>query len=95
MSDKLERELVSELEIKNSLGLHARPASMFVQLASSFEAEIMVEKDGEQVNGKSLMGLLMLAAGCGSIVKISADGPDGEQALKALTDLINSKFEEE
>lgn len=95
MSKSTEQELVSELEIKNSLGLHARPASMFVQLASSFEAEITVEKDGEQVNGKSLMGLLMLAAGCGSIVKISASGPDGEQAMKALSDLINSKFEEE
>jgi phosphocarrier protein len=95
MSENMEKELVSELEIKNSLGLHARPASMFVQLASSFEAEIIVEKDGEQVNGKSLMGLLMLAAGCGSVVKISANGPDGELAIKALSDLINSKFEEE
>ncbi len=85
----------SELEIKNSLGLHARPASLFVQLASTYESEIVVAKDGEEVNGKSLMGLLMLSAAQGSIIKISATGNDGEEAIAALSDLINRKFEEE
>ena len=88
---------VSELEIviKNSLGLHARPASMFVQLASSFDSEIIVEKEGEKVNGKSLMALLMLASGCGTLLKIKAEGPDSELAVKALAELIDSKFNEE
>jgi phosphocarrier protein len=84
-----------ELEIKNSLGLHARPASMFVQLASTFDSEIVVEKNGERVNGKSLMGLLMLAAGCGTMIKISVHGPDSSIALKELSTLINNKFDEE
>jgi len=86
---------MTSLQIKNSLGLHARPASLFVQTATAFDAEILVEKDGETVNGKSLMGLLMLAAGCGSIIKIHAKGTDGHNAIKALEDLINRKFDEE
>lgn len=89
------RHMTSELQIKNSLGLHARPASLFVQTATAFDAEIMVEKDGEIVNGKSLMGLLMLAAGCGSVIKIQAKGTDGQNAIKALEELINRKFDEE
>lgn len=89
------RQLTSELQIRNSLGLHARPASLFVQTATAFDAEIMVEKDGEIVNGKSLMGLLMLAAGCGSTIKIQAKGTDGQNAIKALEELINRKFDEE
>lgn len=90
-------EQITEMEIaiKNSLGLHARPASMFVQLASTFTAEISVEKEGEKVNGKSLMGLLMLAAGCGTVLKLQAEGPDSALALKALAELIDSKFNEE
>lgn len=84
-----------ELEIKNSLGLHARPAALFVQLASGFKSDISVEKDGEAVNGKSLMGLLMLSAGCGSLIKLIAEGEDSEAAIKAIADLINNKFQEE
>lgn len=84
-----------EVSIKNSLGLHARPASMFVKTASEFEAEIMVEKDGEIVNGKSLMGLLMLSAGHGTCIKVSADGKDCETALNAIVELIERKFDEE
>ena len=84
-----------ELEIKNSLGLHARPAALFVQLASGFQSDISVEKDGEVVNGKSLMGLLMLSAGCGSLIKLIAEGEDSEAAIKAIADLINNKFQEE
>ena len=90
-----EQITIMEISIKNTLGLHARPASMFVQLASTFDSEILVEKEGEKVNGKSLMGLLMLAAGCGTILKLQADGPDSELAIKALVELIEAKFNEE
>jgi phosphocarrier protein len=83
------------LEIKNELGLHARPATLFVQLAAGFESDINVEKDGELVNGKSLMGLLMLSAGRGSKINVSAEGPDCESAIKAIEELVNSKFQEE
>ncbi len=86
---------IREVEIKNKLGLHARPAAMFVRLASKFPCEIHVEKDGERVNGKSLMGLLMLAAGQGSRLKIYAEGSRAEEALNALEELINSRFGEE
>jgi len=83
------------VEIKNSLGLHARPASLFVQIASSYKSEILVEKDGDVVNGKSLMGLLMLAAGFGSKIKLTITGEDAETAFSSLTALIESKFNEE
>ncbi len=88
-------QTVFNVEIKNSLGLHARPAAMFVQTASTFESEILVEKNGDMVNGKSLMGLLMLAAGCGSILKIIIAGEDSEEARKAITKLVESKFDED
>ncbi|MDD3119271.1 MAG: HPr family phosphocarrier protein [Victivallales bacterium] len=83
------------VEIKNSLGLHARPAALFVQLASEFTSEITVEKDGESVNGKSLMGLLMLSAGCGTMLKLIAEGNDCDRAIASIADLINDKFQEE
>lgn len=89
------KQICSLLEIKNSLGLHARPASLFVQVASTFKAEILVEKDGDVVNGKSLMGLLMLAAGCGSKIKLTISGDDAEAAHLAIVSLIDSKFNEE
>ena len=89
------QEIQREIKIINSLGLHARPASLFVRLATTFDSEIIVEKDGEEVNGKSLMGLLMLAAASGSVIKISAKGEDCEDALNAIIDLIERKFEEE
>ncbi len=83
------------IEIANKLGLHARPAAMFVRVAGQFSSEITVEKDNEQVNGKSIMGLMMLAAGCGSVLRITAFGADAEQALQALSDLVGRKFDEE
>lgn len=95
MGSGSEQIIEMEISIKNSLGLHARPASMFVQLASTFDSEISVEKEGDKVNGKSLMGLLMLAAGCGTVLKLQAEGPDSELAIKALAELIESKFNEE
>lgn len=88
-------EVQKQVKITNSLGLHARPASLFVKVATSFKSEIIVEKDGEEVNGKSLMGLLMLAAASGSVINISAKGEDCEHALKAIIELIERKFEEE
>jgi phosphocarrier protein HPr len=84
-----------EVTVQNSLGLHARPASQLVKLALTFEAEIMFEKNGESVSAKSLMGLLMLSAGCGTVLKISATGGDGRSALEAIVELINRKFDEE
>ncbi|MEC8942611.1 MAG: HPr family phosphocarrier protein [Verrucomicrobiota bacterium] len=83
-----------ELTISNKLGIHARPAAQFVKTASKFEADIRVEKDGEEVNGKSIMGLMMLAAGHGSVVNVVAEGTDAEDALRALEDLVVRNFEE-
>jgi phosphotransferase system HPr (HPr) family protein len=83
-----------EFTIRNKLGIHARPAAQFVKTASRFTCEIAVEKDGEQVDGKSIMGLMMLAAGHGSILIVSADGDDAEEALSAIEGLVNRNFEE-
>ncbi|HOY60066.1 MAG TPA: HPr family phosphocarrier protein [Verrucomicrobiota bacterium] len=84
-----------DLFITNKLGIHARPASMFVRLANQFKCEVAVEKDGEIVNGKSIMGLMMLAAGPGSRIRVRAKGADAPQAMEALAGLVNSKFNEE
>jgi phosphocarrier protein len=84
-----------EFTILNKLGIHARPAAQFVKIANRFQADIYVEKDGEEVDGKSIMGLMMLAAGHGSVISVSADGSDADEALHALGDLIERKFEEE
>jgi phosphotransferase system HPr (HPr) family protein len=84
-----------EFTIQNKLGIHARPAAQFVKTASRFQAEVRVEKDGEEVDGKSIMGLMMLAAGNGSIIVVSAEGSDADAALDALADLISRKFEED
>jgi phosphocarrier protein HPr len=81
--------------IVNQEGLHARPAARIVRLASSFAAEIELSKDGVGVNGKSIMGVMMLAAECGSEIIIRADGPDAEQAVQALADLVASGFGEQ
>lgn len=83
-----------EATIVNQEGLHARPAAQIVRLASTFTAEIELCKDGMDVNGKSIMGVMMLAAECGSSIVIRADGPDAEQAVQALTDLVHSGFGE-
>ncbi len=89
------KSIVTLQEIKNRLGLHARPAALFVQKASSFKSEVLVEKDGDVVNGKSLMGLLMLAAGCGTMIKITITGEDAETAHRELCQLIEGCFDEE
>lgn len=81
--------------IVNQEGLHARPAARIVRLASGFSAEIELAKDGLEVNGKSIMGVMMLAAECGSAITIRANGPDAEQAVQALAELVASGFGEE
>lgn len=80
--------------IPNTLGLHARPASLFVKLAEKFKSRITVEKDGIIVNGKSIMSLLMLVAECGSTLVIKADGPDEDEAIEALVNLVKDGFGE-
>jgi len=81
--------------VANKLGIHARPAAMFVKTANRFNCDIFVEKDGEKVNGKSIMGLMMLAAGPGSKLTVHAEGHDASQALAELETLIKRKFDEE
>lgn len=83
-----------EFTVTNKLGIHARPAAQFVKTASRFSCEIQVEKDDEQADGKSIMGLMMLAAGHGSVLSITADGEDAEEALQSLGELIERNFEE-
>jgi phosphocarrier protein len=84
-----------EVTVINKLGVHARPAALFVKTAHKFTCHIAVEKDGEQVNGKSIMGLMMLAAGQGSKLLITAEGPDAEAAVRELELLFLRKFDEE
>src|SRR5947199_8003056 len=87
--------ITRELEIVNKLGIHARPAAMFVKTANRFNCEIFVEKDGEKVNGKSIMGLMMLAAGPGSKLTVHAEGHDASQALAEIETLMKRKFDED
>ncbi|MCC7519075.1 MAG: HPr family phosphocarrier protein [Verrucomicrobiae bacterium] len=87
--------VIRQFIVVNKLGIHARPAAMFVKTATKFQSEITVEKDGEQVNGKSIMGLMMLAAGCGAKLKVSAKGADAAKALSELEQLLIAKFNED
>jgi len=87
--------LMKELVVSNKLGIHARPAAMFVKTANRFECDVFVEKDGEKVNGKSIMGLMMLAAGPGSKLSVHAEGDDAARALNELEALLKRKFDEE
>ena len=84
-----------DVEIINRLGLHARPCSKFVKLAATFKCEIWVSKDQENVNGKSIMGLMMLAAGQGSKLTITCEGADADEAADAISKLVLSKFDED
>ena len=83
-----------EFTIQNKLGIHARPAAQFVKTASKFTSEIRVEKDGEEVDGKSIMSVMMLAAGKGTILDLQIEGRDEEAALEALKTLIENRFDE-
>jgi len=89
------QKIEKEVPIVNRLGLHARPAAMFVRIASRYRSEIWVAKEGEEVNGKSIMGLMMLAAGQGSRLHIRCEGPDAAKALAELEELINARFHED
>jgi phosphocarrier protein len=90
-----EMKVTRELVVLNKLGIHARPAALFVKTANRFECEVFVEKDGERVNGKSIMGLMMLAAGPGSKLMLHAHGKDAAHAATELEDLVKRKFYEE
>ena len=84
-----------ELKIINKLGLHARAAAKLVKLSSSFASSIDIEKDGQRVNCKSIMGVMMLAASCGTTVTLRAEGPDEEKAINNIGELIDNRFDEE
>jgi phosphocarrier protein HPr len=90
-----EKQATKDMVVSNKLGVHARPAAMFVKIANRFESEIYVEKDGETVNGKSIMGLMMLAAGPGSKLHVRAAGPDAPEALNEIEALLKRKFDED
>ncbi len=82
----------ADVTVQNELGVHARPAALFVQTANRFEARISVEKDGQKVDGKSIMGIMMLAAQQGSTLRITARGVDAQEAVDTLAQLAVSKF---
>ncbi len=82
------------ITIINKLGLHARASAKFVSLATEFKSDILIKRDSQQVNGKSIMGIMMLAAPKGTALELCADGPDAAKALKALADLVNDYFGE-
>jgi phosphotransferase system HPr (HPr) family protein len=85
----------SEVQVSNRLGLHARAAARFVHLANRYTSRITVMKDGHRADGKSILGLLTLAAAKGSRLRLTADGADGREALEALTRLVDERFGEE
>ncbi len=89
------QKVEKDIAVINRLGLHARPAAMFVRIASRYRCDVWVAKDGEEVNGKSIMGLMMLAAGQGSKLHLRCEGPDAKKALADLEELINARFHED
>ena len=89
------QKIEKDISIVNRLGLHARPAAMFVRIATRYRCEVWVAKEGEEVNGKSIMGLMMLAAGQGSKLHIRCDGSDADKAMEELEELIKARFNED
>lgn len=83
-----------KMTVKNKLGLHARPAAIFVEAANRFESEIYVQKGDRKINGKSIMGLMMLAAGCGTKLIIEAEGPDAKEAVDKIEEIFKNNFYE-
>jgi phosphocarrier protein len=83
------------VEVVNERGMHARASAKFVKLAAGFDAEVTVSRDGQTVDARSIMGLMMLAAGPGSLIELRAEGPDAEAAVGALAELIQHRFDEE
>jgi phosphocarrier protein len=94
MTPESARGLFRDLPITNKRGLHARAAARFVQCAEKFQATVTVSKDSTSVGGTSIMGLMMLAAGPGSSIRIAVEGPDADAALAALVELVTSRFGE-
>jgi len=88
-------EIIETIKIQNKLGLHARPAALLVQEASKFSSKIELESNGLKVNGKSIMGVMMLAAAYGSKIKLIVNGDDALAAVSGIKALINKKFDEE
>ncbi len=88
-------QCLAEVMVTNRRGLHARASNAFAKLVERFDAEVTVSKDGESVSGSSVMGLMMLLAGPGSTILIETEGPDAEEALEALTSLVEQGFNEE
>ncbi|MCL6556689.1 MAG: HPr family phosphocarrier protein [Burkholderiales bacterium] len=86
--------LQQDVEITNKLGLHARASAKLSQLAGRFQSDVFLERNGNRVNAKSIMGVMMLAAGKGSVIRIETNGPDEAEAMAALMDLIHDKFGE-
>lgn len=84
-----------EFIVPQKLGMHARPCALFVQEANRFRSAVQVNKEGLEINGKSVMGLMLLAAECGARLKVKADGPDEAQAIEALGKLFTRKFDED
>ena len=95
MSDKKDIVFAKTLTIVNKRGLHARAAAKFVKIMESFSCSINVTRDAETVSGRSIMGLMMLAASKGAIIQVKATGIDGEQAIQRITELVDNKFHEE
>jgi phosphocarrier protein len=89
------QKVSKEVTILNRLGLHARPSAMFVKVCNRHKCDIWVERDGEQVNGKSIMGLMMLAAGQGSKLRITCEGSDADGAIQEIEELIQRRFDED
>ena len=87
--------VTKELSIINRLGLHARAAAQLVKTANKFSSEITIEKEGEQVNAKSIMGILMLAAACGSRITVRTEGEDAEAAMTTIVEMVNDGFGED
>ena len=94
-SSKKPKSHKRDIVVINKLGIHARPAAQFVRTANKFKCDVFVEKDGEKVNGKSIMGLMMLAAGPGSKLVVYCEGDDCEEAMNEIEALIKRKFDEE
>jgi phosphocarrier protein len=86
---------VRTVEICNERGLHARASAKFVKMSGGFDAEVKVTRDGQTVDARSIMGLMMLAAGPGCAIEISAEGPEAQQAVDALAELVEARFDEE
>jgi phosphocarrier protein len=89
MADKITREFT----LQNKYGMHVRPAGLFAKTASRFDADVEVEKDGNAVSGKSIMALMTLEATCGTVLKVTASGPQAKEALDNLEDLVARKFD--